>query len=223
MTLTMELQLREKLGTDVVLLPADVGPHRAVKAGREHPWQALTSRQMLRKEGSMGDLPDRVAWGNQEELSRVITDVMPGFWHEGHRTILSRKCSEQHTRARNLRKAATVQAMSPEEVQKRGDVTQLSRAQVKIASQLNWGLELVMTVPQEVRRLAHEVTWEKITQVWDPWAGTGVIGKVMSLEWPHLKFMNNDWNPQLKWHEARAYSRATIAPGRKSMGCVTRW
>ncbi|KAK3281301.1 hypothetical protein CYMTET_10903 [Cymbomonas tetramitiformis] len=159
----MELQLREKLGSDVVLLPADVGPHRAVRPGREDPWQALTSRQMLRKEGSMGDLPDRVAWGNQEELSR---------------------------------------AMSPEEVQKRGDVTQLSRAQVKIASQLDWGLELVMTVPQEVRRLAHEVTWEKITQVWDPWAGTGVIGKVMSLEWPHLKVMNNDWNPQLKWHEA---------------------
>ncbi|KAK3256026.1 hypothetical protein CYMTET_34826 [Cymbomonas tetramitiformis] len=198
----MELQLREKLGTDVVLLPANVGPHRAVRPGREHPWQALTSRQMLRKEGSMRDLPDRVAWENQEELSRVITDVMPGFWHEGHRTILSRKCSEQHTRARSLRKAATVQAMSPEEVQKRGDVTQLSRAQVKIASQLNWGLELVMTVPQEVRRLAHEVTWKKVTQVWDPWAGTGVIGKVMSLEWPHLKFMNNDWNPQLKWHEA---------------------
>ncbi|KAK3274948.1 hypothetical protein CYMTET_16901 [Cymbomonas tetramitiformis] len=198
----MELQLREKLGSDVVLLPADVGPHRAVKPGREDPWQALTSRQMLRKEGSMGDLPDRVAWGNQEELSRVITEVMPGFWHEGHRTILSRKCAEQHTRARSLRKASTVQAMSPEEVQKRGDVTQLSRAQVKSASQLDWGLELVMTVPQEVRRLAHEVTWEKITQVWDPWAGTGVIGKVMSLEWPHLKVMNNDWNPQLKWHEA---------------------
>eukprot|EP00854_Cymbomonas_tetramitiformis_P034390 gene34390-biopygen28468 len=160
----MELQLREKLGTEAVLLPADVGPCRAVRPGREHPWQALTSRQMLKKDGSMGDLPDRVAWGNQEEPSRVITNVMPGFWHEGHRTILSRKCLEQHTRARSLRKAATVQAMSPEEVQKRGGVTQLSRAQVKIASQLNWGLELVMTVPQEVRRLAHEVTWEKVTQ-----------------------------------------------------------
>ncbi|KAK3285297.1 hypothetical protein CYMTET_7087 [Cymbomonas tetramitiformis] len=93
----MELQLREKLAADAMLLPADVGPHRAVRPGREHPWQALTSRQMARKEGSMGDLPDRMAWGDQEELSRVITDLMPGHWHEGHRTILSRKCSEQHT------------------------------------------------------------------------------------------------------------------------------
>ncbi|KAK3233676.1 hypothetical protein CYMTET_56033 [Cymbomonas tetramitiformis] len=92
--------------------------------------------------------------------------------------------------------------MSPEEVQKRGGVTQLNRAQVKIASQLDWGLELAMTVPQEVRRLAHEVSWKKITQVWDPWAGTGVIGKVMSLEWPHLEIMSNDWNPQLGWPEA---------------------
>eukprot|EP00854_Cymbomonas_tetramitiformis_P034343 gene34343-biopygen26329 len=164
--------------------------------------EALTSRQVARKEGTMGDLPDRVAWGSQEELSRVITDLMPGHWHDGHRTILSRKCSEQHTRARGLRKAATVRAMSLEEVQKRGDVAQLNRAQVKIASQLDWGLELVMTVPQEVRRLAHEVSWKKITQVWDPWAGTGVIGKVMSLEWPHLETMNNDWNPQLGWPDA---------------------
>eukprot|EP00854_Cymbomonas_tetramitiformis_P034572 gene34572-biopygen33566 len=62
----MEPQLKEKLGADTILLPADVDPHRAVRLGREQPWQALTSRQVARKEGTMGDLPDRVAWGNQE-------------------------------------------------------------------------------------------------------------------------------------------------------------
>eukprot|EP00854_Cymbomonas_tetramitiformis_P034573 gene34573-biopygen33611 len=124
----VELQLKEQLGADAKLLPADVGPHRAVKLGREQPWQALTSRRIAGKDGNM--------------------------------------------------------------------------AQVKTASQLDWGLQLVMTVPHEVKRLAREVDWKKVTQVWDPWAGTGVIGKVMSSEWPHLEVMNNDWNPQLKWPEA---------------------
>eukprot|EP00854_Cymbomonas_tetramitiformis_P034480 gene34480-biopygen31362 len=59
-----------------------------------------------------------------------------------------------------------------------------------------------MTVPHEVKRLAREVDWKKIKQVWDPWAGTGVMSKVMLSEWPHLEVMNNDWNPQLKWPEA---------------------
>ncbi|KAK3252192.1 hypothetical protein CYMTET_38499 [Cymbomonas tetramitiformis] len=92
----------------------------------------------------MGDLPDRVEWGDQEVLSK---------------------------------------AMSMEEVQKREDVTQLIRTQVKVDSRLDWGLELViMTVPHEVKRLANEVDWKKIKHGWDPWAGTGVIGNVMLLE-----------------------------------------
>eukprot|EP00854_Cymbomonas_tetramitiformis_P020971 gene20971-biopygen21606 len=177
----VELQLKERLGADAKLLPADVGPHRAVEHGREQPWQALTSRQIAGKDGNVGDLPDRVAWGDQEELSRVIKEIMPGHWHDGHRTILSRKCSEQHVRARGLRKAPTVQAMSLGEVQNRGGrflvALLLTRTQVKMASQLGWGLELVMTVPHEVKRLAREVDWKKITQIWDPWAGTGVVGK----------------------------------------------
>ncbi|KAK3282754.1 hypothetical protein CYMTET_9524 [Cymbomonas tetramitiformis] len=68
----VKLHLKEKLGADVKLLPADVGPHRAVRFGREQPWQALTSRQVAGKDGAMGNLPDRIKWGNQEELSRVI-------------------------------------------------------------------------------------------------------------------------------------------------------
>eukprot|EP00854_Cymbomonas_tetramitiformis_P016774 gene16774-biopygen17307 len=159
----VELQLKEKLGADVKLLPADVGPHRAVRLGREQPWQALTSRQVAGKDGAMGDLPDRTESGNQEELSRVIKEIMPGHWDDGHRTILSRKCSEQHARARSLRKAPIVEATSLGEVRKRGDVAQLTRTQVKVASQLDWGLELVMTVPHEVKRLAREVDWKKIT------------------------------------------------------------
>eukprot|EP00854_Cymbomonas_tetramitiformis_P034165 gene34165-biopygen17657 len=86
------------------LLPADVGPHRAVSAGREQPWQApLTSRQTEKLDGTMGDLPDRVEWGDQEVLSK------------------------------------------------------LTRTQVKVVSQLDWGLELAMAVPHEVKRLANEV------------------------------------------------------------------
>eukprot|EP00854_Cymbomonas_tetramitiformis_P007773 gene7773-biopygen7846 len=198
----VELKLKEKLGADARLLPADVGPHRAVSIGREQPWQALTSRQAVKMNGAMGDLPDRVEWRDQEMLSKVITELMPGHWHDGHRTILSRKCSEQQARARSLRKAPTVQAMAMGEVQKRGDVIHLTRTQVKVASQLDWGLELVMAVPHEVKRLASEVDWKKIKRIWDPWAATGVISKVMLLEWPHLEVMNNDWNPQLKWPEA---------------------
>eukprot|EP00854_Cymbomonas_tetramitiformis_P014587 gene14587-biopygen15041 len=46
---------------------------------------------------------------------------------------------------------------------------------VREASALQWGLELIITVPSEVRRLATEVDWKSIDGVWDPWAGTGVI------------------------------------------------
>ena len=85
--------------------------------------------------------------------------------------------------------------MVKEEVEKRGDVTKLSRVQVKDASALNWGLELVMTIPHEVRRLAKELDCAGLRSVWDPWTrGTGVIRKVMMEEWKHLEFMNNDWN-----------------------------
>eukprot|EP00854_Cymbomonas_tetramitiformis_P008505 gene8505-biopygen8624 len=160
----VELKLKEKLGADAKLLPADVGPHRAVSAGREQPWQALTSQQVAKMDGTMGNLPDRVEWGDQEMLSKVIKELMPGHWHDGHRTILSRKCSEQQAQARDLRKAPTVQAMRLGEVQKRGDVTQLTSTQVKIASQLDWGLGLVMTVSHEVKRLAREVDWKKINK-----------------------------------------------------------
>eukprot|EP00854_Cymbomonas_tetramitiformis_P034177 gene34177-biopygen18263 len=58
----VELQLKEQLGADAKLLPADVGPHRAVEQGREQPWQALASRQIAGKDGNMGDLTDRVAY-----------------------------------------------------------------------------------------------------------------------------------------------------------------
>ncbi|KAK3264651.1 hypothetical protein CYMTET_26624 [Cymbomonas tetramitiformis] len=73
-------KLREKSTVqNARLLPADVGPHRAVSAGREQPWQApLTSRQTEKLDGTMGDLPDRVEWGDQEVLSKVIKELMPG-------------------------------------------------------------------------------------------------------------------------------------------------
>ncbi|KAK3289362.1 hypothetical protein CYMTET_3199 [Cymbomonas tetramitiformis] len=129
----VELKLKEKLGADARLLPADVGPHRAVSTGCEQPWQALTSRPAAKLNGTMGDLPNRVEWGDQEMLSK-----------------------------------------------KRGDVTRLPRTQVEVACQLDWGLELVMAAPHEVKRLASEVDWKKIKCIWDPWAGTGVISKCHS-------------------------------------------
>ncbi|KAK3252594.1 hypothetical protein CYMTET_38127 [Cymbomonas tetramitiformis] len=101
-----------------------------------------------------------------------------------------------------LKGADLVPAMQQDEVKKRGDVTKMTRVQVKNASMLHWGLELVMTVPKEVNRLAKEVDWSRVTRVWDPWAGTGVIGSVLKNHWDHLHIMNNDWNSQLKWPEA---------------------
>ncbi|KAK3249588.1 hypothetical protein CYMTET_40991 [Cymbomonas tetramitiformis] len=105
--------------------------------------------------------------------------------------------------ARQLRDAPLVPALAEEEIEKRGELRHMTRAQVREASALQWGLELVITVPSEVRRLATEVDWKSIDGVWDPWAGTGVISEVMVEQWPQLRFMNNDWNPQLGWSEAR--------------------
>ncbi|KAK3275799.1 hypothetical protein CYMTET_16086 [Cymbomonas tetramitiformis] len=198
----MELDIRERLGDGARMLCADVGPKRIVK-GAGQPWQASSRRQWTMEEAFMGDLPDRIEWGTQASLTEMVTKLMPGHWHEGHRTILSKKCAEQEIKAKELRHAERVPAMAQEEIDKRGDVTKLSRVRVKDASALNWGLELVMTVPYEVRRLAKELDCTGLHSAWDPWAGTGVISKVMKEEWKHLEFMNTDWNPQLGWTEAR--------------------
>ncbi|KAK3250154.1 hypothetical protein CYMTET_40450 [Cymbomonas tetramitiformis] len=197
------LRLKEKLGVDIRLLPADVGPYRITRGWREQPWQALTTAHIEKAEGDLDNLPDRIDWDNQEVLTDKIQELMPGLWHEGHRTILSRKCAEQQVKARELRHSHRVPAMTKEEVQKRGEVARMSRAHVKSASTLQWGLELVITVPHEVKHLAMEVNWKTVSRVWDPWAGTGVISEVMKEQWEHLEFMCNDWNPQLNWPEAR--------------------
>ncbi|KAK3287341.1 hypothetical protein CYMTET_5142 [Cymbomonas tetramitiformis] len=85
------------------------------------------------------------------------------------------KCPNCPNEARYEEGKTVNRAMEKEEVQKRGDVTQLSRTQVKVASQLERGLELVMTVPHEVKRLANELDWKKIAHVWDPWRSQFVI------------------------------------------------
>ncbi|KAK3276653.1 hypothetical protein CYMTET_15296 [Cymbomonas tetramitiformis] len=79
----------------------------------------------------------------------------------------------------------------------------MKRSKVKEASLLDWGLELVITAPAEVKRLSVEVDWSEIQIVWDPWAGTGVICKVLKAANPHLSVMNIDWNVHLGWREAR--------------------
>ncbi|KAK3284418.1 hypothetical protein CYMTET_7919 [Cymbomonas tetramitiformis] len=199
-----EQQLNEKLSPDMRLLPADVGPRRVVKGDKFQPWQAISSREMMLEEKDLFlYMPDQVDWGRQDKLSEAVKIFMPGHWNEGHRTVLSKKYREQKVMARQLRDAPLVPALAEEEIEKRGELRHMTRAQVREASALQWGLELVITVPSEVRRLATEVDWKSIDGVWDPWVGTGVISEVMVEQWPQLRFMNNDWNPQLGWSEAR--------------------
>ncbi|KAK3241602.1 hypothetical protein CYMTET_48648 [Cymbomonas tetramitiformis] len=197
-----EQELRQGLASGLKLLPADVGPNRIVKEGKQQPWQALSRKQLAEVEGMMGDLPDRVNWGRQEILTEMVGRLMPGFWHEGHRTVLSKKCAEQKSKAKEMRSAPRVPALAEEEVKRRGAVKDLTKAQVRVASALNWGMELIITAPNEVRRLSAEVDWKSVSGVWDPWAGTGIIGEVMKEQWSHLSVMNNDWNSQLGWPEA---------------------
>ncbi|KAK3277117.1 hypothetical protein CYMTET_14855 [Cymbomonas tetramitiformis] len=198
-----EQQLNEKLSAEMRLLPADVGPRRVVKGDKFQPWHAISSREMLLKEEDMFlGMPDQIDWGRQDKLSEAVQIFMPGHWNEGHRTVLSKKYREQKAMARHLRDAPLMPALAEEEVERRGELRHMTKAQVKEASALQWGLELVITVPSEVRRLATEVDWKSVNGVWDPWAGTGVISEVMVEQWPQLRFMNNDWNSQLGWPEA---------------------
>eukprot|EP00854_Cymbomonas_tetramitiformis_P034105 gene34105-biopygen12494 len=190
-----EQQLNEKLSSDMRLLPADAGPRRVVKGSRSQPWQILSFRDILQEEKDLFlHMPDQVDWGKQDKLSKMVRIFMPGHWNEGRRTVLSKKYREQKAKARQLRNAPLVPALAEEEIEKRGELRHMTRAQVREASALQWGLELIITAPSEVRRLATEVDWKSIDGVWDPWAGTGVINEVMMEQWSHLRFMNNDWN-----------------------------
>ncbi|KAK3235821.1 hypothetical protein CYMTET_54005 [Cymbomonas tetramitiformis] len=174
-----EQQLNEKLSSEMRLLPADVGPRRVVKGDKFQPWHAISSREMLLEEKDVFfGLPDQIDWDRQDKLSKAVQTFMPGHWNEGHRTVLSKKYRKQKAMARQLREAPLVPALAEEEVEKRGGVRHMTKAQVREASALQWGLELVITVPSEVRRLATEVDWKSIDGVWDPWAGTGVISEV---------------------------------------------
>ncbi|KAK3240018.1 hypothetical protein CYMTET_50097 [Cymbomonas tetramitiformis] len=169
-----EQQLNEKLSAEMRLLPADVGPRRVVKGDKFQPWHAISSGEMLLKEEDMFlGMPDQIDWGRQDKLSEAVQIFMPGHWNEGHRTVLSKKYREQKAMARHLRAAPLMPALAEEEVERRGELRHMTKAQVKEASALQWGLELVITVPSEVRRLATEVDWKSVNGVWDPWAGTG--------------------------------------------------
>ncbi|KAK3279359.1 hypothetical protein CYMTET_12752 [Cymbomonas tetramitiformis] len=217
-----EQQLKESLAEGSWLLPFDVGPNRTVGSEKGQPWQAQSMRSISEKQDMCGNLPDRIDWGDQETLTEMVNLMMPGSWNEGHRTVLSKKYREQKIKVRALRFGPAVPALADAEVKmKKRDVKSMTKKQVRNASALQWGLELIITVPTEVRRLATEVSWDSIHNVWGPWAGTGVIGEVMRDQWPHLKVMNNDWNSQLGWPEARdACSLATTVSGRRSVVSV---
>eukprot|EP00854_Cymbomonas_tetramitiformis_P014434 gene14434-biopygen14891 len=145
----------------------------------------------------------RADLGTVSGLKQLLGCIMPGSWHDGHLTRLSRKYAKQKEKSRSLRSEGGVPAMSKEVREARGEVQKMKRSQVKEASLLDWRLELVMTVPVKVKRLSVEVDWSEIQRVWDPWACTGVIGKVLGAANPHLSVLNNDWIVHLGWKEAR--------------------
>ncbi|KAK3235925.1 hypothetical protein CYMTET_53919 [Cymbomonas tetramitiformis] len=129
-----EQQLNEKLSPDMRLLPADVGPRRVVKGDKFQPWQAISSREMMLEEKDLFlYMPDQVDWGRQDKLSEAVKIFMPGHWNEGHRTVLSKKYREQKVMARQLRDAPLVPALAEEEIEKRGELRHMTRAQVTIA------------------------------------------------------------------------------------------
>ncbi|KAK3283800.1 hypothetical protein CYMTET_8518 [Cymbomonas tetramitiformis] len=90
-----EEQLSAELQEGMRLLPADVGPYRIVKKG-EPLRQALPAHKVVGEEKDpFVDLPDHVNWANQDELTEIVTHLMPRRWNEGHRTVLSKKYKEQ--------------------------------------------------------------------------------------------------------------------------------
>eukprot|EP00854_Cymbomonas_tetramitiformis_P034313 gene34313-biopygen25199 len=130
-----EQQLNEKLSSGMRLLLADVGPRRVVKGSRSQPWQALSSRDILQEEKDLFlDMPDQVDWGKQDKLSEMVRIFMPGHWNEGHRTVLSKKYREQKANARQLRNAPLVPALAEEEIEKRGELRHMTKAQVREAT-----------------------------------------------------------------------------------------
>ncbi|KAK3286049.1 hypothetical protein CYMTET_6377 [Cymbomonas tetramitiformis] len=110
---------------------------------KSKPWQARRVDRVWQEQSPLGHVASSVDWSNQGELGEAIQLLMPGPWHEGHRMLLSRKCREQKDRAHGLVMAgATVPALSEEEVEKRGNIRMFARAQVKMSSALDWGMEL---------------------------------------------------------------------------------
>eukprot|EP00854_Cymbomonas_tetramitiformis_P034376 gene34376-biopygen27755 len=147
-----EQQLNEKLSSDMrrCCQQIDVGPRRVVKGSRSQPWQALSSRDILQEEKDVFlGMPDQVDWGKQDKLSEMVKIFMPGHWNEGHRTALSKKYREQKAKARQLRNAPLVPALAEEAIIRRGELIHMTKAQVREASALQWGLELIITVPSE--------------------------------------------------------------------------
>ncbi|KAK3240387.1 Methyl-CpG-binding domain-containing protein 9 [Cymbomonas tetramitiformis] len=65
--LQAEGKLKEALGKGMKLLEFDVGPKRALCGGAVKPWQALSREEVGKSEGSMGDWPDRIDWGQGKD------------------------------------------------------------------------------------------------------------------------------------------------------------
>ncbi|KAK3243339.1 hypothetical protein CYMTET_47009 [Cymbomonas tetramitiformis] len=134
-------QLSAELPAGMRLLPADVGPYRIVKEGEPLRQASSAHKIMGEKKDMFGELPDQVNWANQDELT-------------ARATVLSKKYREQKLKVmRRLRNAPLVSALSEEAVEMRGVVQKMKRSQVREASAMDWGLELIITVPTEVLEL----------------------------------------------------------------------
>eukprot|EP00854_Cymbomonas_tetramitiformis_P006002 gene6002-biopygen6033 len=156
--------LLEKTPSPTTVLEFDVGPRRVILKGKaKQPWLAVSLAQLQHKEEHHCGAQKRADLGTVSGLKQLLDCIMPGSWHDGHLTRLSRKCAKQKERSRSLRSEGEVPAMSKDVQEARGEVQKMKRSQqVKEASLLDWGLELVMTVRAEVKRLSVEVDWSEI-------------------------------------------------------------
>ena len=76
-----EQQLRSRLGDNLKLLPADVGPLRVMPMEGGQPWQALSKNQLSGMDPMMEGLPSRIDWGRQDVLTETVSTIMPGRWN----------------------------------------------------------------------------------------------------------------------------------------------
>eukprot|EP00854_Cymbomonas_tetramitiformis_P034609 gene34609-biopygen34360 len=97
--------LLEKPPSPTTVLEFDVGPRRVILKGEaKQPWLAVSLAQLQHTEERHWGAQKRADLVTVTGLKQLPVDcIMPGSWHEGHLTRLSRKCAKQRERSRSLR------------------------------------------------------------------------------------------------------------------------